>query len=116
MPKTTKRTLKARMPSGDPVSIQFSITVRRPSGVKLTSALLSEMVRQKALGSTGQYDPKSGRTKGAKAGPNPRGVTLKIIRWRNPDRRGKLKAWRSGTQAEAWGSLRHAFKNANFNF
>lgn len=115
-PITKRYTVKARMPSGDPVSIQISATIRKPKHVKLTPALLSAMVRAKAESSVGEYNPRTRTTQGARMGKDPTGVKLRIIRWRNPERKGAGKAWRTGGQAQAWGSLRRALARAEFTF
>lgn len=111
--QTIRRTVKVRQPSGDLVSVQVAATVRRPKNVKLTPELLSSMVQSKAASSGGQWDGK--RVKGAREGKDPKGVKLRIIRWRNPERKGKAKGWRSGSQAEAWGSLRRPLEKAKFD-
>lgn len=111
-------TMRTMFSSGDPVALQFSIKIRKPKNVKITRALLREMVIHKARTSEGYYDPKSRSVIGAKEGQNPSGVEIKLVRWRNPDRKaGPNSKWNShGTQAEAWGSLRHAIEGARITF
>lgn len=95
---------------GDLVTIQIAARLKKvPKGLKVTKALLADMVRRKAATSSGFWD---GRTVvGAKEGIDPRGIELRITRWKNPDRKRRgLRGWRTSppaTQAEAWGSLRH---------
>ena len=103
---TKKRKYVIRRSSGDLVEIQIAaIFHKKPRGAKITKELVDAMIRHKAETSRGVW--KGGRVKGAHEGENPKGVDLKIIRWRNPDRLAEEDTgWRSGSQAEAWGSLR----------
>lgn len=106
--KTRRFTLKGRHRGGDPVSVQISVQLKRvPKGVKITDELIHAMIRRKAQGSAGKYDPKSDSVIGAKEGPDPRGIRLKITSWKNSDRdTKKLRADRDyGSQADRWGSL-----------
>lgn len=83
--------------------------------MKITRALLADMVRAKAESSYGYWD--GGTVVGAVEGDDPPGIELKIQRWRNPKRkRSSDRAWRSGSQAHAWGSLRYALSAAGFAF
>lgn len=105
----------AHHPGGDLVSIQISARLKRvPKGLKITKALLADMVRRKAASSAGFWDG-TDTVVGARAGKDPKGIELKIVRWRNPGRKSSgLRGWRSGTQADAWGSLRAALEAAAF--
>lgn len=115
--QTIKRLIKVRHASGDLVAFQVSATVKRPKGVRLTAELLEQMVIRKAETSLGQYNPESGKVDGAKEGEEPSGVRLKIIRWKNPDRKNTTAGWRNyGSQADRWGSLRLAIANSKFDF
>lgn len=106
---STVRSMKisTKTSSGDLVSIQISAQLKRvPKGLKITKALLSDMVQRKARTSDGYWDGYS--VVGAKEGIDPKGIKLKIVRWRNPGRnRRGLRGWRDGNQADAWGSLRN---------
>lgn len=98
--------IKTRTSSGDLVSIQIAARLKRvPKGLKITKALLSDMVYRKARTSAGQWD--GYKVVGAKEGIDPKGIKLTIVRWRNPGRKRGLSGWRTGTQADAWGSLRN---------
>lgn len=113
---TKKFTMMTRHPGGDLVSIQISARLKKvPKGLKITKALLADMVVRKAETSAGYWDGKTVR--GAREGKNPRGIELKITRWKNPDRKhAGLRGWRSGSQADAWGSLRNPLAAAAFEF
>lgn len=90
---------------GDFLEIQVSAKLKRvPVGVKITRAMIQEMIRDKALDSSGQWN--GVRVVGAREGRNPPGIELTIIRWRNANRKKTSSGWRSGDQADAWGSLR----------
>jgi hypothetical protein len=110
--KVTK--FKVRSSSGDLVEVQIAAIVHsRPKGVKLTRELLESMIRHKAETARGQWNGRS--VVGAYEGENPKGIELKIIRWRNPDRLAdEDTSWREGSQADAWGSLRRIIANAGF--
>jgi hypothetical protein len=104
---------------GDPVSIQISVRLKRvPKGVKITRKLLEDMIRRKAETSAGQWDATSQSVRGAREGKDPKGVELKIISWKNPDRqRGKDRAARDyGPQADRWGSLWQIITRAPIRF
>jgi hypothetical protein len=108
--------LKIRQSSGDLVQIQISARLKKvPKGFKITRELLSAFIREKAEKSRGQWMQKEQRVRGAFEGPNPPGIELKIIRWRNPNRKDpSLRGWRYGTQADAWGSLRRPLQLIGF--
>ncbi len=114
--KTRHLKIMAHHPGGDLVSIQISARLKRvPKGLRITKRLLADMVRRKAETSAGFWDGKSSVT-GAREGIDPKGIELKIIRWRNPGRnRAGLRGWRSGSQADAWGSLRNPLSAAAFS-
>lgn len=114
--KTRTLKIKAMHPGGDLVSIQISARLKRiPKGMKITKALLADMVRRKADTSYGYWDGK--KVVGASEGDDPSGIELKIVRWRNPNRKqASDRAWRTGSQAHAWGSLRQAISAAGFAF
>lgn len=99
--------IKVRHPGGDLVSIQIAARLKRvPKGLRITKALLADMVRKKAAASDGFWD--GHKVAGAHEGADPPGIELRIIRWRNPSRkRSSDRSWRSGSQADAWGSLRN---------
>lgn len=62
---------------GDPLDFQISAKVKLPRGFKLSAKVLTQAIR---------YRIKKGRS--------PRGMQLKIIRWRNPDRKFTSADWR----------------------
>lgn len=62
---------------GDPLDFQISARVKVPKGRTITANVLTEAIR---------YRIKNGRS--------PRGIQLKIIRWRNPDRINTSPDWR----------------------
>jgi hypothetical protein len=112
----TMATIKAQHPGGDLVSIQISARLKRvPKGLKITKQLLADMIRHKAETSAGIWD--GGTVVGAAEGDDPPGIELKITRWRNPSRRDVGdRGWRSGSQAQAWGSLRAVLAAAGLAF
>lgn len=113
-----KFTLSTAHGSGDLVSIQISCRLHRvPKGLKITKQLLASMIKHKALTSSGYWDAGSQSVIGAREGENPPGITLNIIRWRNPGRnRATDRGWRSGdSQADAWGSLWQPIANSLIN-
>jgi len=106
-----KFAIRSKHSSGDLVEIQLSATLKRvPKGVKITGKLLAEMVKHKAETSVGRWTGR--KAAGCREGKNPPGIELKITRWRNPSRKGKLRQWRTGSQAEAWGTLRRITERA----
>jgi|SRR5579863_3585260 len=114
--KTKSFRMKIAHPGGDLVSIQVSARLKRvPKGMRITKALLADMVRRKAETSGGYWN--GNRVVGAAEGIDPPGIELRIVRWKNPDRKTAAgRAWRTGKQADAWGSLRHALTGAAFAF
>lgn len=107
---TKKIKFTLRESSGDLVQIQIAAHIKKaPKGIKITRALLNDMIRRKAKTSRGRWYGNGVR--GAVEGVDPKGIYLEITRWRNPSRsRGKRgrggDEWRTGSQADAWGSLR----------
>lgn len=114
--KVKTLTIRAMHPGGDLVSIQISARLKRvPKGMRITKALLADMVRRKAESSAGFWD--GSRVVGAASGDDPPGIELKIVQWKNPTRRKSGdRAWRQGSQAAAWGSLRYALAAAGIKF
>jgi hypothetical protein len=107
MSKNQKRIVKHKIQSssGDLVEVQISVTYKKRKGLIVTRDLLNELIRHKAATSRGVW--RNNRVEGAFEGEQPPGFSIKIIRWRNPDRlASEDSGWRSGDQAEAWGSLR----------
>lgn len=109
---------KTQHSSGDLVEIQIAVVFhKRPKGTpknwRPSRELVQSMIRHKAATSTGEWN--GYRVVGANEGYTPSGVDLKIIRWRNPDRLAdEDQGWRSGDQADAWGSLRRVISSAGF--
>lgn len=100
-----KMTVKLRRSSGDLVEIQISVTYKKRKGLEVTRELINDMIRHKAATSRGVW--KNNRVVGAHEGEEAPGFSIEIIRWRNPDRDDEDdRIWRSGSQADAWGSLR----------
>jgi hypothetical protein len=110
--KTKKMKFKIRTSSGDLVEIQLvAIFHKPPKGFKPSRELIESMFRHKAATARGQWN--GVRVVGAYEGESPKGVELKIIQWRNPDRLAdEDQGWRQGSQADAWGSLRRIIANA----
>lgn len=124
--KHSKKTHRIkRDSSGDLLSVQISVKLKRvPKGFKFTRAMIEELIRKKALLSTGEWiqRPGGGFAYNCKAGPNPPGIELTIISWTNPDRYGRSSGERFpiddlpvGTgQDEAWGTLRRPIISGRF--
>lgn len=114
--KRVKGKRRGRKP--DAVSVQLSVTLLRKlkKGYKLSPKVLEQAVRRKAELSNGYWDESRGRVISAREGPDPTGMVLKIVRWRNPSRGRGKSGWRSGTQADAWGSLRGLLSAAKIQF
>lgn len=119
--KTSKRKyqIKKRSSSGDLLAVQIAVRLKRvPKGFKFTREIIEKLIRKKAALSVGEWittGPGEGYASGCKAGPNPPGIELTIIRWENPDRySAALRAYRYPVdslpvgvgQDEAWGTLR----------
>lgn len=119
--KSKKRIRKPRASSGDLVAIQISAKLKKvPRGLKITAELMESLVKTKARESSGEWISTgigTGYAVGCKAGPNPKGIDLRIIRWNNAERYGKGKSnWRYATsQDEAWGTLRRAIQAGRFS-
>jgi len=115
MKKKTKTTkFHYRSSSGDLIEIQIAAIFHKPpKGLKITKALVDSMIRHKAETARGVWN--GYRVVGAYEGESPKGVELKIIQWRNPDRLAEEdQSPRSDTQAEAWGSLRGPISSGAF--
>lgn len=115
----TKGRSKSRYRRGkavDAVAVQVSVILTRKlkPEYKLNKSVLTQAVLRKAEGSDGVW--RGGEVIGAEEGPDPPGMKLKIIRWKNPGRRGGKAGWRTGTQADAWGSLRGLLRGAKISF
>lgn len=110
----TKKKRKGKSKLMDSVDVQFSITVEIPRGKILAPAVIEEAIRYKAA-----------------TGNDPKGFTIKLIQWRNPDRkRGRTddvytsksqvnggRGWRSyGTQRERWDTLGRAIRGPLIEF
>jgi hypothetical protein len=119
--KRKKKTKRPRQSSGDLVAIQISAKLKRvPKQLKITARLMESLVKTKAKKSKGEWITTgigTGYAVGCKAGPDPKGIELKIIRWNNAERYGKGKSdWRYATsQDEAWGTLRRAIQSGKFS-
>lgn len=114
-----KKRFKIMKPSsGDLVAVQIAIQIfKRPKGFEFTRELLEELVREKARQSSGHWN--GFMVEGTEEGPNPPGMKLSIIRWKNPDRLAdEDTGWRYANpdspeeQADAWGSLRRIIQSA----
>lgn len=84
-----------RKSSRDPLQVQISVRLKMPrrrgKPTKPTATLTQQAI---------QYRIKHGHD-------HPM-ATTKIIRWRNPARRGALASWRQGNQSDAWDTLANA--------
>lgn len=85
--------------SRDPFQVQISIHFRLPKGVKPTTARANAAVQFRLKHG---YDHPNARTK--------------IIRWRNPSRRGAKSHWRKGNQADAWSTIAPWLQFAHVTF
>lgn len=98
----------------DSVDVQFSVTVEIPRGKTLAPRVIEEAIRYKAA-----------------TGDDPKGFTIKVTQWRNPDRmRGSLddvytlksqvnggRGWRAyGTQRDRWHTLGRAIRGPYTKF
>ena len=61
----------------DRVDVQIALKIRAPEGVKITKKVLDQIVQRMSEGKK-----------------LPKNVEVRGIFWRNPDRKGKLAAWR----------------------
>jgi hypothetical protein len=88
----------------DAVDIQISVEARVPKGSKLKKEVIEEAIRYKAA-----------------TGRNPKGMKIRIVRWRNPDasrERGIGPRWRGGKRSKErkekdrnrWRTLRRALQ------
>lgn len=82
--------------SRDPLQVQISVRLRLPRGVKPTTARTRAAINH--------------RIKYGHDHPN---AQTRIIRWRNPGRKGAGSQWRQGNQADAWGTLAQWLKFAD---
>lgn len=107
---------RGRKRTVDAVSVQIAVILdhKLKKKYKLSRKVLEQAVMRKAEGSAGIFA--RGHVVGAREGPNPKGMKLLIKKWRNPSRRGHKAAWRTGTQADAWGSLRGLLRSARIVF
>ena len=88
---------KIKRPSSrDPLNVQINIVAHLPRGTRPTAKLIQEAI---------QYRIENEED-------HPRFET-RIIRWRNPTRKGQLGAWRQGNQADAWHSLKRVLRFAH---
>jgi hypothetical protein len=98
----------------DYVTIQIAVKLHKvPKGFKPTHAMLESLIRRKAELSAGHWD--GSRVVGAKEGPNPPGIELRIVSWANPDR-ARRYGQRTGPQDDAWGSLRRVLASRSIRF
>lgn len=75
--------------SGDSLKVQIAVKARLPKGMKPTNNLLYEAIAY--------------RIEHGADHPN---FDTRILRWQNPGRkRGELRQWREGNQADAWTTL-----------
>lgn len=118
-----------RKSSGDLVAIQIAVRVsaevkkqmrRKINPLKLTRALVEDMIRHKANTSTGHWNSGWNACVDCMQGDDPVGIKLSIIRWKNPDRlASEDQGWRyadpdsDSEQDEAWGTLRRVISGAS---
>jgi hypothetical protein len=87
----TKRAVTKRPTSRDPLQVQIAIRAKLPKGTRpeqLTAALFDEVIKYRI--ENGEDHP---------------AFETRIIRWKNPTRRGAFSKWRQGNQGDAWGTL-----------
>jgi hypothetical protein len=77
---------------GDPLDFQISVKVKLPRGFKLSAKVLTQAIR---------YRIEKGRS--------PRGMQLKIIRWRNPARKHTSPDWRYPDDPETIANVENMF-------
>jgi hypothetical protein len=78
----------------DPLQIQISAHVKIPRGRRITANVIRQAIEYRL-----------------DHGENPPGIELEIVQWRNPGRKSAaLRAWRSGSQEAAWGTLGNALR------
>lgn len=95
-PKRPREFGVKRPTSKDPLAVQISVRLKLPRGKKPTRALVQEAIDYRI---ENDEDHPLAETK--------------IIRWRNPSRRGKLASWRQGNQSDAWATLAKFIRNTN---
>jgi hypothetical protein len=80
---------RRRDSSRDPLAVQISVRLKLPPGMKPTAARVQEAIDYRI-----NHDEDHPLAK------------TKIIRWRNPARKGSDSAWRQGNQDDAWTTLK----------
>ena len=98
MSKRKTRKPKRTKESRDPLAVQISVRLKLPRGKKPTRALVQEAIEYRI-----EHDD-----------DHPLAET-KIIRWRNPARKGHFSRWRQGNQSDAWATLKKFIRHANVN-
>lgn len=89
---------RSRETSRDPLAVQISVKLRLPGGMKPTAAQVQEAIDYRI-----NHDD-----------DHPLAET-KIIRWRNPGRKGSARAWRQGNQPDAWKTLKKWIRHSHVN-
>jgi hypothetical protein len=74
--------------SRDPLEIQISVRMRLPKGTAPSQSLAHEFIQYRI--DNGEDHPRA---------------TTKIVRWKNPSRKGTAGNWRQGNQSDAWATL-----------
>ncbi len=88
---TKKRAIEKRPTSRDPLQVQITINYKARPGTRpeqLTAALYDEVIKYRI--ENGEDHP---------------AFETKIVRWKNPTRKGAFSRWRQGNQDDAWGTL-----------
>jgi hypothetical protein len=88
-----------RASSRDPLSVQITVRCKLPKGSRpeqLTASLIDEAIKYRI--ENGEDHP---------------AFVCKIVRWKNPARKGKNAGWRQGNQADAWTTLGPQLKDTN---
>lgn len=97
MAKIKPATFGVKRPSSDdPLAVQISVRLQLPRGRKPSRKLVQQAI---------DYRIEHGED-------HPFAET-KIIRWRNPSRKGKLASWRQGNQSDAWATLAKFIRHTN---
>lgn len=84
--------------SRDPLQVQVSVRLKLPRAVKALPAKERRALQRKLTQEAINYRLTHDR--------DHKYATTKIIRWRNPGRKGQLSRWRQGNQADAWATLK----------
>lgn len=116
--KKGKEKYVIRKSSGDLVAIQIAVRLKKGISKKsLSRELIENLIRHKAETSTGTWV--NDHCEGCRQGADPTGISLVIIRWKNPDRlASEDQGWRYADpdseqeQDEAWGTLRRIIQTA----